>query len=449
MKSTPKQKVLLAWRLVSTGTIEWLCSEAVYGRVKQTVQTLRNHPTLLRSQDYVRTQLPVWKQRYKESSQFKDQVWYTGIFAIFLAIVLYLSIGEAPEIPAFKVKEGQITYQKGAPQLAFIRADDVAETPLPIGSPIPARVAMDDSRTTPITPSLSGRVIAQQAQLGDSVEVGAPLFTIDSPDYGTALTDWNKADADARRKKAEYQRARELLAGEAIARRDYELAQADSRIADAEAKRAYMRITNLVPYGQPAPDSERLTLRSPIKGVVASININPGREVRADQSEPVAIVSDLSHVWIIVDAPEQSAKDIDVGDTMLVSFDNLPGDVFKANVTRISPLLDPKLRRVQIRAEIDNPDMKLRPEMYGRAQLSDPNAPMVIRIPVAALITNGIYSTVFVETEPGSFRQQRIDVAFQDNQWVWLKPDSGIKAGDRVVTVGALLLASELSQSAK
>ena len=444
-----RNRIVRAVALLKSGVIDFLQSDEIAGRAKRAWASLRHHPKLNQGKVYLETHVPLWKVRYKESSEFKDRVWYTGIFGIFLVMVLYFSIGEGPEIPAFKIKENEIRYQKGAPQLAFVRAEPVVETLLPIGAPIPARVAMDDTRTAPISPSLNGRVVQQHAQLGDKVEAGAPLVTIDSPDYGTALTDWNKADADAKRKKAAFQRARELLAGEAIARRDFEVAEAESRIADAEAKRAYLRIANLVPFGKPAPDSERLTLRAPIAGVVASISVNPGREIRFDQPDPIAIVSDLSHVWIIVDASEQSASVIKIGDTMLVSFDNLPGEVFKADVTRISPMLDAQMRRVQIRAEIDNSEMKLRPEMYGRAQLLDPNAQKAVRIPISALITDGIYTTVFVETEPGVFVRQRVHVAFQDNQWIWLKPDSDIKPGDKVVTVGALLLSSELSQNGK
>lgn len=444
-----RNRIGRAFALLKSGIIDFLKSDEIAGRLNRFANDLRNHPALTKSRTYIQENLPVWKTRYKESNEFKDRVWYTGIFGIFLIIVLYLSVGEGPEVPMFKVKNDEIRYQTGAPQLAFIRAEPVVETLLPIGPPVPARVAMDESRTAPVNSSLNGRVVEQHAQLGDHVEAGDPLVTIDSPDYGTALTDWHKADADAKRKKAAYQRARELLAGEAIARRDFEVAEAESRIADAEAKRAYLRIANLVPYGKPAPDSERLTLRSPISGTVASISVNPGREVRSDQPDPIVVVSDLSHVWIVVDASEQTAASIKVGDAMLVSFDNLPGQVFKAEVTRISPMLDAQMRRVQVRAEIDNPDMKLRPEMYGRAQLLDPNAQQAIRIPISALITNGIYTTVFVETEPGIFIRQRVSVAFQDNQWIWLKPDSEIKPGDKIVTVGALLLSSELSQNAK
>ena len=447
--SQARNRIMLAIALLKSSVISYLKSDEIAGRFQRFADQLRRHPALTRSRTYLEHNLPLWKTRYKESHDFRDKVWYVGIFGIFLLIVLYFSMGDSPEIPMFRIKEDEISFKTGAPQLAFIRADPVVETLLPVGPPVPARVAMDESRTAPVSPSLNGRVVQQHAQLGDHVEAGDPLVTIDAPDYGTALTDWQKADADAKRKKSAYQRARELLAGEAIPRRDFEVAEAESRIADAEAKRAYLRIANLVPFGTPAPDSQRLTLRAPIAGVVASINVNPGREVRSDQADPVAIVSDLSHVWIVVDASEQTAANIRVGDTMLVSFDNLPDQVFKAGVTRISPMLDAQMRRVQIRAEIDNPDMVLRPEMYGRAQLLDPGAQQAIRIPISALITHGIYTTVFVEVEPGVFRRQRVNIAFQDNQWIWLKPDSEIRSGDKVVTVGALLLSSELSQNAK
>jgi cobalt-zinc-cadmium efflux system membrane fusion protein len=421
----------------------------VLGRLQRIFQRVRNDPTLSKSEAYLKTNIPVWKTRYKESRQFKDQVWYTSAFVLFLGIVLWLSIGGAPEIPNFRINQNEIQFKTGSPQLSFIRSEVVVASPLPINAPVPARVMMDDTRTAPISPSLNGRVVQIHAQLGDKVEVGAPLVTIDSPDYGTALTDWQKAEADAKRKRAAYSRSKELLAGEAIAKRDFEVAESDFRIADAEARRAYLRIANLVPYGKPDPESERLTLRAPISGVIASANINPGREIRADQSDPLLVITDLGHLWIVVDAPEQSANGIRVGDVLLVSFDSLPGQVFSANVTRVSPVLDSQLRRVQIRAELDNADLRLRPEMYGRAQVADPNATMALRVPLSALSTDGIYTTVFVEAEPGLFRRQRVAVAFQDNQWAWIMPDENLKASDRVVTTGALLLASEFSQSAR
>lgn len=440
-----QQRIQRAFSLLYASLNDYLKPEKKISAIKKHILWLRAHPTVERLSNHVARHLPILEARYKNSRQFRVKVMGLTFGGIVLLMILLLVIDDGRNKSMFTVAQDEIRYKSKAPQLAFIRSEPVAQSGLPIAAPIAARVAMDDSKTSIVTTAINGRVIKQHVQLGDMVSVGDALVTIDAPEYGTALSDWQKAEADAKRKRAAFQRSRELLAGEAIARRDYEVAEADSRIADAEAKRAYLKVGNLVPFGKPDANGQELTLRAPISGVVANLNINPGREIRVDQDMPIAVVSDLSHVWIIVDASERDALKINIGDAMLVSFDNLPGEIFKATVTRISPVLDPKMRRVQVRAEIDNPDMKLRPEMYGRAQLSDPNAPQVIRIPISALITHGIYTTVFVESEPGVFRRQRVHIAFQDGQFIWLKPESDIKADDKIVTVGALLLSSELN----
>ena len=449
MNKLSRNKLQRARHLLLSGTMEWLKSDAVWGRVQRAINRICHDPALKRTESYLKTNIPLWKRRYRESRQFKDQVWYSGAFALFVGIVLWLSIGGAPDVPNFRINQNEIQFKLGSPQLSFIRSERVDLSPLPTSAPVPARVTMDETLTAPISPSINGRVVQLHAQLGDQVAAGEPLVTIDSPDYGTALTDWQKAEADAKRKRAAYTRSKELLAGEAIARRDFEVAESDFKIADAEARRAYLRIANLVPFGKPDPNSERLTLRAPIAGVVASANINPGKEIRSDQAEPLFVITDLGHLWVLVDAPEQAASGIRVDDILLVSFDSLPGQVFKAKVTRVSPVLDSQMRRVQVRAELDNSDLRLRPEMYGRAQVADPNAEMAPRVPLSALSTDGIYTTVFVEAEPGLFRRQRVKVAFQDSQWAWLMPSDGIKTDDRVVTTGALLLASEFAQSTR
>ena len=449
MNKLSRNKLQRARHLLLSGTMEWLKSDAVWGRVQRAINRICHDPALKRTESYLKTNIPLWKRRYRESRQFKDQVWYSGAFALFVGIVLWLSIGGAPDVPNFRINQNEIQFKLGSPQLSFIRSERVDLSPLPTSAPLPARVTMDETLTAPISPSINGRVVQLHAQLGDQVAAGEPLVTIDSPDYGTALTDWQKAEADAKRKRAAYTRSKELLAGEAIARRDFEVAESDFKIADAEARRAYLRIANLVPFGKPDPNSERLTLRAPIAGVVASATINPGKEIRSDQAEPLFVITDLGHLWVLVDAPEQAASGIRVDDILLVSFDSLPGQVFKAKVTRVSPVLDSQMRRVQVRAELDNSDLRLRPEMYGRAQVADPNAEMAPRVPLSALSTDGIYTTVFVEAEPGLFRRQRVKVAFQDSQWAWLMPSDGIKTDDRVVTTGALLLASEFAQSTR
>ena len=65
-----------------------------------------------------------------------------------------------------------------------------------------------------------------------------------------------------------------------------------------------------------------------------------------------------------------------------------------------------------------------------------------VRVRNSSLIVEGLYSYVFVEREPGAFEKRRVELSVQDRQWSYLA--SGLAEGERVVSVGPLLLATEL-----
>lgn len=338
----------------------------------------------------------------------------------------------------------QLTFSPGAPQLAYVKTSAAISAMLPASEPLAARLALAENLTARIIPAVAGRVLQLHAEIGDAVNTGDPLATIDSPDFGAAIADLHKAEADAVQKQLAYKRAQELLAGEAIARRDVESTRAEWQIAAAETERARLRVRNLSPSNK--IQNELLVLRAPVAGVVAERQANPGTEVRPDQPAPLFVISNLSHLWVLVDIPEYLIGRVHAGNPLLLSFDAFPGESFIATITRIAPQLDPNVRRVQVRAEIDNPDGRLRPAMFARARLVDPKAISVTRLPAVSVITNGVYPTVFVETSLGQFTRRQIRIAFQDAESIWLEPENGgITAGEKVVTDGAMLLASELA----
>ncbi|SFU27670.1 membrane fusion protein, cobalt-zinc-cadmium efflux system [Nitrosomonas eutropha] len=338
----------------------------------------------------------------------------------------------------------QLIFPPGAPQLAYIKTSAAVSAMLPASEPLAAKLALAENLTARISPAVAGRILQLHVEIGDQVKTGTPLVTLDSPDFGAAIADLHKAAADATYKRLAYKRARELWAGEAIARRDVESARADWQIAAAEAERARLRVKNLVPGGK--MQDEKLVLYAPIDGTVANRQANPGLEVRPDMAVPLFVISNLSHLWVLVDVPERLISRVQSGNPLLLNFDAFPGKSFLASITRIAPVLDPNVRRVQVRAEIDNPDGTLRPEMFARAQLIDPRADSVVRLPAESVITGGVHPTVFVETNAGEFIQRRIRIAFQDAESVWLEPENGgVAAGEEVVIDGTMLLTSELA----
>lgn len=373
---------------------------------------------------------------------------------IFLAIVSISFVGYAyfsrnitqspTENSRIQHKPDQLIFPPGASQLAYIKTSQAVSAMLPASEPLAAKITLAENLTARISPAVAGRILQLHAEIGDKVRAGDPLVTLDSPDFGAAIADLHKAEADATYKHLAYKRAQELWAGEAIARRDVESARADWQIAAAEIERARLRVKNLAPGGK--IQDEKLVLYAPIAGTVADRQANPGTEVRPDMSAPLFVISDLSHLWVLVDVPERLIGRVHRGNPLLLYFDAFPDKPFLASITRIAPVLDPNVRRVQVRAEIDNPDGSLRPAMFARAQLIDPRADSVVQLPANSVITGGVHPTVFVETRPGKFIQRRIRIAFQDAESVWLEPENGgVAAGEAVVTDGTMLLASELA----
>lgn len=344
-----------------------------------------------------------------------------------------------------RTPSNRLSLTENAGQLAFLKLETVATAMLPASEPMNARLSVAEDLTARIFPPLAGRVVALQAAIGDTVKAGATLAVLDAPDFGQAIADLRKAEADSNQKRKSLARAHILYEGEAIARRELEAAEADAQSAGAEAERARLRLANLAPENARI-DGQRLSLRAPLAGVVVDRQANPGTEVRTDAANPLFVVSDLRRLWLNIDLPEKAAALARPGETVNFTVDAYPGVDFSGRVERVAAAVDPATRRIPVRASVDNADGRLKPEMFARATLSAANAARVVRLPVSALLTAGLTGYVFVQVGAHDFERRSVNVARQDSEFVYLTPDSPIKAGEIVVVRGALLLASELAQ---
>lgn len=350
---------------------------------------------------------------------------------------------EPPPQPAAPAQEpGVVSFPKGAPQLTSLSIAAIPTVPVPVAEPLNGRIAFDESYTARVSAPIAGRVLELRAQLGDAVVAGAPLAVIDAPDLGAAQADLAKAKADEHRKDLSLRRAKELFSGEVLPRKDLEASEADFAQAKAETERAALRLANLNPRHAPLA-GQRMSLVSPISGVVADRKANPGMEVRPDLADPLFVVTDLKRVHVVVDLPEQHLGKVSVGQPISAEVEAWSNETFRGRVERIAPAVDPVTRRIQVRCTVDNSSAKLRPEMYARVRLLADEQKVAVRIPNSALITDGLYSFVFIERAPGVYVKTKVELAVQDRDFSYVA--SGITPENRVVVRGALLLNSELS----
>lgn len=333
----------------------------------------------------------------------------------------------------------EVILAKDSPQLANLKIDTVTLVPAPAAPALNGKIVFNENYTARISSPVVGRALKISAENGDSVKAGQVLMTMDSPDLGSAVADARKAQAELELKKQAFERSRMLLEGGVIPHKELEASKADLDEAAAETARANARLNNL---GASRNSNDNYTLRAPLTGVIVDRQVNPGNEVRPDAASPLFIITDPTHLWANIDLPERDLGKVGVGQAISVEVDAYPGESFTGKVLSIGGMIDPATRRIPIRCSVESKG-KLKPEMYARITLLAQDQRMVIRIPNSALITEGLYSYVFVEIAPGHIKKRRVTLDVQGRDFATVK--QGLNQGERLVTSGAILLNSELA----
>ena len=336
-----------------------------------------------------------------------------------------------------------LSFKPDAPQLAFLQVKEVQALPEPLTEALNARLAYDDNHTARVFSPISGRVLVIRTETGKWVKAGDPLVVLDSPDFSAAVADAAKADADVTHKREVYARSQKLLQVQGIARKEVEAARADMQQAEAEAVRAHAHLRNL--NGSAMNAKGEFVLRAPISGLVSERLVSAGSEVRPDATTPLFVITDPKRLWLQIDLPERDIGMVHVAQPVFIEVDAYPGETFPGKVTVIGEALDPVTRRFSVRCDITDTRDKLRPEMFARATPVADERTRLPRVPNTALVTEGLYTYLFVEKAPGVLQRRRVTLGLQGSDYSYVK--EGLHDGERVVTSGALLLNSELSGS--
>ena len=133
---------------------------------------------------------------------------------------------------------------------------------------------------------------------------------------------------------------------------------------------------------------------------------------------------------------------IKVGGKVEVESDAYPAERFAARVVQLGQIVDTNTRRVTVRALVGNPNQKLLPEMFVRAQVLQDSG-LGVRVPNSAIVNQGIYAYVYVQTGPGVFVRRKVALLSQGGDASVV--GEGLKGGEQIVTTGVLLLDAELT----
>jgi Cu(I)/Ag(I) efflux system membrane fusion protein len=322
---------------------------------------------------------------------------------------------------------GAVAIPAVARQLIGVRSAPVAYAELEQEIRTVGTVNYDERKLTLINLKVSGWVREVFVDsVGRPVRKGEPLFSLYSPDllatqdeYLLALkTQAQLADtplADAK------EGAAALVAGARDRLRFWDLT--DEQIAALERR------------GKAEPI---LTVYAPSTGIVLRREALPGKYV--EPGTTLYEVADISTVWIYTDIYEFEVAAVKLNQPAVVTFAAYPGETFHGTVSYIYPSVNAETRTVRVRLELPNPQLKLKPGMYGNATLRT-DAIKTLVIPKEAVLDTGLRQLVFLDQGQGRYQPAQVRLGRRSQDWVEVL--EGVKEGDRIVTSANFLLDAE------
>lgn len=316
-----------------------------------------------------------------------------------------------------------------------------------------AEVAYNASRYAKVRPRVSGFVHEIEADIGDEVQTGQVLAVIDSPEVGTAKTQYLAALPAVSLAEATLKRTTTLIQRDALPGKNQLEAEAGLNQATAELMNAEQRLRNLgfndenLDLIRETRDSTSLLrVLAPIDGTIVARGAVAGEAV--EPTTPLFDVADTSVMWAWIDLSERDSALVEKGQPVTFSIPGYDeGTRYPGRVTWIGTEVNPQTRTTRVRAELSNPDGRLRANQFGRAEIQVEDEHAALIVPKAAVQDFERARLVFIPQDDGSFRPQRVQTRLVGRPDV-VEVTWGLRPGDHVVTVRSFLLKTELMRDA-
>ncbi|HUG71591.1 MAG TPA: efflux RND transporter periplasmic adaptor subunit [Pirellulaceae bacterium] len=305
------------------------------------------------------------------------------------------------------------------------------------------RIDYDERRLAKITSWVPGKSRIEELHvsfMGQRVKEGEPMAELYSPSLITT--------------QREFLIAMESLTQGSRAGLD------NSLLASARQKLRYLGLadTQIDRLQQTRELLDRIPIHSPMSGTVLKRNVQEGQYV--GEGDLLFEVADLTELWLFADVYEDELALVEIGQTAQLTVRSYPGDTFAGQVAFIDPMLMSESRTIRVRINVANPDGRLKPGMFARAQLRY-ELPALLAVPENAVLWSGRRSVSIVAMSDGVFQPREVKIGqrwlysdttldrpagkleFGSGQQRYHEVLEGLRLGEQVVTSGAFLLSAE------
>jgi cobalt-zinc-cadmium efflux system membrane fusion protein len=306
---------------------------------------------------------------------------------------------------------------------------------------LPAHIEADPTRVVHVYPPAGGRIVEMKVRPSDQVAKGQLLALIESSDLSRAVADYHRARVDNEVKQKALARAEDLLSHNAIAQKDYQQAEGDAQMAQAELEATAQQIRV---FGMdPDHAATQLQVMAPRSGVVLDIGAAIGEYSKSlDASQPLCTIADITSVWAMGDIYEKDFTAAKIGEEAQVTLDAYPNQHWTGRIAVVSDTVDPTTRTLRVRVVLANPGGHIKPAMFGSIRVLRSTSQGIV-VPVSAVIREANQSYIFVGKGNGHFEKRSVKLGREMDGSLEIL--NGLNPGDTIVSQGALLLRAAAS----
>jgi cobalt-zinc-cadmium efflux system membrane fusion protein len=336
-------------------------------------------------------------------------------------------------------------------QLGAIKIEPVGTAPFSVEKMAVGSIDYDEDLSVQVFSPYQGKIIAAFCNLGDEVQKGQPLYTIDSPDLVQAESTLIGAAAVYDLTSKEFARAKELSGTNGVSQREFEQSTSDQQSAEGalKAARDAVRVfgktdTEIDQIVASRKIDPALVARSPVTGRITSRNAQSGLLVQPGNAPAPYSVADLSTKWMVANVIESDSPLLRPGQPVEASAMAYPGRVFAGKIAALGATVDPNTHRVMLRCELPDPKDELRPGMLASFAVQVREAAESVALPANGAVRDGDGTMVaWVTTDRKRFTRRIVQLGLQKGgQYQVL---DGLKPGELAVTDGAVFISNLLN----
>ncbi len=320
-----------------------------------------------------------------------------------------------------------------------------------------------------VMPKVMGTVTNVNVALGDVVQKGSPLFSVEqdtilksveAASSSVDLAEKGVAQAENGLKTAKLnyetnkdqienamltlERTRKLYEEGAVSKSQLEQAELAAsennlKAVEAQVKQAEISYEQAldqlrqaeISYEQVKDNLDDTTVTAPITGIISALDVKEGK--MATNTQPAAMMVEMDKVYLQVNVVENLVNQLSEGQEVKVSIPAALDEDMTSTISYVSPTVNPATGLYTVRVYVENSEKNIRPGMNGEIKAGLDTVESAVIVPGSAVLEKEDRKVVYV-VEDGKAIEKEVTIGLDTGDYVEIK--EGLKEEEEVIVEG-------------